>query len=109
MIEGRVSHHAFSCKDCIVNNHSEDELPPIIQEFIKKLSKKIDKALEFTKEKNITKTNNLVELLFKVTFPGKIKRIYRTYAGAIMQIKLDGLKWIERNSFKNSRKNKSIS
>jgi hypothetical protein len=38
-----------------------------------------------------------VELLFKVTFPGKIKRIYRTYSGAITQIKLDDLKWIERN------------
>ena len=86
-----------------------EELPPIIKDFIKKLSKKINKVLNYLNDKNIPKTNNLVELLFKVTFPGKIKRIYRTYAGAIMQIKLDGLKWIERNSFKNSRKNKSIS
>lgn len=86
-----------------------EELPPIIQDFIKKLSKKIDKALEYTKDKKIPKTNNLVELLFKVTFPGKIKRIYRTYAGAITQIKLDDLKWIERNVLKKSSKNKSIS
>lgn len=74
-----------------------DELPTIIQDFIKKLSKKIDKALQFLKDKKIPKTNNLVELLFKVTFSGKIKRIYRTYAGAITQIKLNDLKWIERN------------
>ena len=74
-----------------------EELPPIIQDFIKKLSKKIDKALQFLKDKKIPKTNNLVELLFKVTFPSKIKRIYRTYAGAITQIKLDDLKWIEHN------------
>lgn len=83
-----------------------EELPPIIQDFIKKLSKKIDKALEYTKDKKIQKTNNLVELLFKVTFPGKIKRIYRTYSGAITQIKLDDLKWIERNVLKKAGENK---
>lgn len=86
-----------------------DELPTIIQNFIKTLTKKIDKALEYTKDKNIPKTNNLVELLFRVTFPGKIKRIYRTYAGAITQIKLDDLKWIERNVLEKSNKNKTIS
>ena len=79
-----------------------EELPKIIKNFIKTLSKKIEKALEYTKDKNIPKTNNLVELLFKVTFPGKIKRIYRTYAGAITQIKLDDLRWIERNVLKKS-------
>jgi len=81
-----------------------EELPPIIKNFIKTLSKKINKALEYTKDKKIPKTNNLVELLFKVTFPGKIKRIYRTYAGAITQIKLDDLKWIERNVLKKNRR-----
>ncbi len=86
-----------------------EELPPIIKDFIKTLSKKINKALEYTKDKKIPKTNNLVELLFKVTFPGKIKRIYRTYAGAITQIKLDDLKWIERNVLKKTGKNKIIS
>ena len=86
-----------------------EELPPIIKNFIKTLSKKINKALEYTKDKKIPKTNNLVELLFKVTFPGKIKRIYRTYAGAITQIKLDDLKWIERNVLKKTGENKIIS
>ena len=86
-----------------------EELPSIIKDFIKTLSKKINKALEYTKDKKIPKTNNIVELLFKVTFPGKIKRIYRTYAGAITQIKLDDLKWIERNVLKKPDKNKIIS
>ena len=86
-----------------------EELPQIIKDFIKTLSKKINKALEYTKDKKIPKTNNLVELLFKVTFPGKIKRIYRTYAGAVTQIKLDDLKWIERNVLKKTGKNKIIS
>ena len=81
-------------------NDKLEELPPIIKDFIKKLSKKINKALNYLNDKNIPKTNNLVELLFKVTFPGKIKRIYRTYAGAITQIKIDDLKWIEQNVLK---------
>ena len=42
-----------------------EELPSIIKDFIKTLSKKINKALEYTKDKKIPKTNNLVELLFK--------------------------------------------
>ena len=86
-----------------------EELPQIIKDFIKTLSKKINKALEYTKDKKIPKTNNLVELLFKVTFPGKIKRIYRTYAGAITQIKIDDLKWIENHVLNKTSKNKIIS
>ena len=85
-----------------------EELPPIIKDFIKTLSKKINNALEYTKDKKIPKTNNLIELLFKVTFPGKIKRIYRTYAGAVTRIKLDDLKWIERNVLKKTGKNEII-
>ena len=86
-----------------------EELPPIIKDFIKKLSKKINKALEYLNDKKIPKTNNLVELLFKETFPGKIKRIYRTYAGAITQIKIDDLKWIENHVLNKTSKNKIIS
>ena len=52
-----------------------EELTKVIKEFIKKL----DKVLEQVKDRKIPKTNNLVELFFKVTFPGNIKRIYRTY------------------------------
>ena len=83
-----------------------EELPATIQDFIKKLSKKQIKYLQYLKDKKIPKTNNLVELLFKVTFTEKIKRIYRTYAGAITQIKLDDLKWIERNVLPKEGENK---
>ncbi len=53
--------------------------------------------LEQVKDLNIPKTNNLVELFFKITFPGKIKRICWTYEGALNKIKLDDLRWIEKN------------
>ena len=74
-----------------------EELPDVIKDYIKKLDKKMDMVLEQVKDRNIPKTNNLEELFFKVTFPGKIKRIYRTYEGALNKIKIDDLRWIERN------------
>ena len=84
------------------------ELPDIIKDFIKKLDKKIDRVLEQAKDRKIPKTNNLVELFFKVTFPGKIKRIYRTYEGALNKIKLDDLRWMEKNVIEYHQKIKSI-
>ena len=68
-----------------------DEMPEIIQNFMIKLSKKLEITINHTKNKKIPSTNNLAELLFRVTFPGKIKRIFRTYKGAQRQIRLNNL------------------
>ena len=65
--------------------------------------------MEQVKDSNIPKTNNLVELFFKVTFPGKIKRICRTYDGALNKIKLDDLRCIEKNVIEYHQIKKSIS
>ena len=86
-----------------------EELPDVIKDYVKKLDKKIDRVLEQVKDRNIPKTNNLVELFFKVTFPGKIKRIYRTYEGALNKIKIDDLRWIEKNVIKYHKIKNSIS
>lgn len=85
----------------------KEELPSIIRDFLKNLSKKIDRALEFTKDKSIPKTNNLVELFYKVTFPGKIKRIYRTIEGVENRIRMNNIRWMERNVIKYHEKNRS--
>ena len=72
-------------------------MPELIYDFLKKLSKKIDRALAFTTDNLIPNTNNLIELFFKVTFLGRIKRIFRTYEGAMNRIRLDNVRWMERN------------
>ena len=54
-------------------------MPEIIQDFMKKLSKKPEITLNHTKNQKIPSTNNITKLFFGVTFPGKIKRIFRTY------------------------------
>lgn len=85
----------------------KEELPQIIHDFLKSLSKKINRALEFTQDKYIPKTNNLVELFYKVTFPGKIKRIYRTIEGVENRIRMNNIHWMERNVIEYHEKNKS--
>ena len=58
-----------------------DEMPEMIQDFIRKLSKKLEKTFNYTKNNKIPSTNNLAELLFRVTFSRKIKRIFRICQG----------------------------
>ena len=75
----------------------EKDLPDFIDKFVKNLLKKIDRAVQFVNDGNIPKTNNLIELFYKVTFPEKIKRIYRTYEGAMNRIQLNNIRWMKRN------------
>ena len=61
-------------------------MPEIIQDFMRKFSKKLEITLNHTKNRKIPSTNNLVELVFRVTFPGKLNRILRKYEGAKRQL-----------------------
>ena len=83
----------------------EKDLPEFIEKFLNNLLKKIDRAIQFVNDGNISKTNNLIELFFKVTFPGKIKRIYRTYEGAMNRFRLNNIRWMKRNVIEKYEKN----
>lgn len=74
-----------------------EKLPDVFKNFIKNLEKKIDKALNHTIDREIPKTNNLAELIYRTTFPGKIKKIYRTFEGAKNQIRANDIRWMKRN------------
>ncbi len=73
-----------------------NELPNINKDFLKNLEKKIDFTLNHTIDNNIPKTNNLIELIYRTTFPGRIKRIFRTLKGAKRQIKSNNIRWMEK-------------
>ncbi len=75
----------------------KDKLPQLVCDFIGKLDKKIERSLQHTIDRNIPKTNNLAELVFRVTFPRKIKTIFRTVKGATRQIRLNDIKWTKNN------------
>ena len=75
----------------------KDKLHQIVRDFIEKFDKKIERSLQHTVDHNIPKTNNLAELVFRTTFPRKIKTIFRTVKGATRQIKLNNIKWTRNN------------
>ena len=70
---------------------NKDKLPQLVCDFIEKLDKKIERSLQHTVDRNIPKTNNLAELLFRTTFPRKIKTIFRTVKGATRQLRLNNI------------------
>ena len=85
----------------------KEELPTIIYDFLENLRKKINRALAFAKDASIPKTNNLIELFYKVTFLGKIKRIYRTIEGVENRIRMNNIRWMERNVIQKYEENMS--
>ena len=73
-----------------------EKLPEEIKEFMKKLSKYFNKAIQHTINREIPSTNNLIEGFYKITLPGKIKRIFKTYRGLLIRITLNNIRWIKR-------------
>lgn len=67
------------------------------QIFLKNLNKKFDKTIEYYKNPDIPRTNNKIEGYFKITLPRYLKRIYRTREGLIRWIRLQKIRWTERN------------
>lgn len=75
-------------------------MPEEIQKFIKSLSKDFETTINHIKNPEIPSTNNLIEGYYKTTFPGKIKRIFRTDKGLKTRLKLSQLRWTKRNVLK---------
>lgn len=65
--------HAKTLKTAMKYYHASydkiEELPPIIQDFIKKLSKKIDKVLHFLKDKKNTKNKQFSRITLQSNIP----------------------------------------
>ena len=75
------------------------------QKFLKNLNKKFDKTIEYYKNPDIPRTNNKIEGYFKITLPKYLKRIYRTKEGLIHWIRLQKIRWTERNVLTQQTKN----
>ena len=67
------------------------------QKFLKNLDKKFDKTTEFYNNPDIPRTNNKIEGYFNITLPKSIKRKFRTRIGLIRWIRLQKIRWTERN------------
>jgi chromosome condensin MukBEF ATPase and DNA-binding subunit MukB len=76
------------------------ELPKEIALFIEKLSKDIDKTLNHIKNDDIPNTNNKLEGYYKITLPRYLKKIFRTDEGLNRKLRLNQIRWTERNVLK---------
>ena len=92
---------------CVVFHQIQRNITFLIntQKYLKNLNKKFDKTIEYHKNPQIPRTNNKIEGYFKITLPRHIKRIYRTREGLIRWIRLQKIRWMERNVLFNEQNN----
>ena len=74
-----------------------DFLPEEVSKFVKNLKKDFDKTINHIRRKDIPKTNNLLEGFYKITFPKKYKRRFRTEKGVKNYLRHMTIRWYERN------------
>ena len=83
-----------------INQFDEDT-----QKFLKNLNKKFDRTTTYFRDPQIPRTNNKIEGYFKITLPKYLKRIYRTREGLIRWIRLQKIRWTNRNVITHQSKN----
>jgi len=81
--------------------NSRGHIPPLIGDFIKKLSKVFDKTINHIANNRIPSTNNKKERHFGITLPGYLKRRFKTDLGLEMHLKFAEYRWIQRNKKKS--------
>ena len=74
----------------------KDDLSDEIRKHLKNLKEYLHEVLWHTLNKDVPRTNNLIESFYKATFPRSIKRVFMTYEGLNHRINLAGLRWTER-------------
>lgn len=74
-------------------NNQIDHLPDEIKPFIRRLGKDLDATLSFIENSNIPKTNNWLELFFKIVFPKKYRNRFKTKKGVLRFLKSRKQKW----------------
>ena len=78
----------------ILNNQIE-HLPDEVAKFIRNLGKDLDNALSHIENVNIPKTNNWLELFFKIVFPKKYRNRFKTIKGVTRFLRMGKIRWYE--------------
>lgn len=79
----------------ILNNKIE-HLPEEIARFLRNLSKDLDATLLYLENEKIPKTNNWLELFFKIVFPKKYRNRFKTIKGVQRFLRCGKIKWNEK-------------
>ena len=77
--------------------NNSDFLPNCIANSANRIKSNFKELTTFMENELIPKTNNLIELYFKTTLPGHLKRRYRTTKGLLRRLKSARIRWIQRN------------
>lgn len=72
-----------------------DFLPEEIAKFLRNLAKDLDATLSHIENENIPKTNNWLELFFKIVFPKKYRNRFKTIRGVERYLRSGKIKWYE--------------
>lgn len=75
-------------------------LPDEIAKFITKLGKDLENTLPHIENNNIPKTNNWLELFFKIVFPKRYRKRFKTTKGVKRFLKNGKIKWYENTVLK---------
>ena len=82
--------------------NQEDEFDEDTQRYLKNLDKKFQKTITYYDDPHIPRTNNKIEGYFKITLSKNLKRTYRTEKGQIQWLKIQQIRWTERNVLNNN-------
>ena len=72
-----------------------DFLPDEIAKFLRNLKKDLDATLYYIENENIPKTNNWLELFFKIVFPKRYRNRFKTTKGVKRLLRAGKIKWCE--------------
>ena len=71
-------------------------LPDCVATSAKRIQRNFTKLTHFIKNEAIPKTNNPIELYFKITLPRQLKRRNQTIKGLKRRLKIGRIQWIHR-------------
>ena len=81
-------------KLCTQKGEMSDE----IVKFLKNLENHFEEAFNHIENDSVPATNNLLEQFYKITFPRKIKKIFRTPRGARKRIFMNNYRYTINNT-----------
>jgi hypothetical protein len=73
-----------------------NKMPQAFQKFLKKLKNNFNSYMGHLKNKKLASTNNAIENFFKVVFPDKLKKLFKTTTGVNIFVSLQVQRWNER-------------
>lgn len=66
-----------------------------VAKFLRNLKKDLDATLSYIENENIPKTNNWLELFFKIVFPKRYRNRFKTTKGVKRFLRAGKIKWYE--------------